>query len=209
MLAANRLRRRPDEQLSRSAAGATDGFRLRPLVALSCGFCPLQGRGWVGMVPDVNRRKALKVLVSGMGLAGAGVVGGSTLVTAVAPAARSGGSAWRRVGQADGFEVGAVRLAPVERTAEEAAAGLLEKGVYVWRQSTERFVVFSRSCTDLSCPITHDPGSGWFFCPCHGGIFDEEGEPRAGPPSRPLYRYAARVSDGHLEIELRSVPAHV
>ena len=156
----------------------------------------------------MNRRKALKVLVGGMGLAGAGAVGVPALVTAIAPAAGGGGSVWRRLGTAEGFEVGAVKLTTIERTAEEEAAGLLEKGVYVWRRSADAFVVFSRACTDLSCPITHDPGNGWFFCPCHGGIFDEEGQPRAGPPSRPLYRYATRITGGLLEIDLRSVPPH-
>lgn len=157
----------------------------------------------------MRRRTALKVLVGGMGLAGAGVVGGPALLTVTAPAWREGEPTWRRLGEVSGFTVGRVALTAVELTEEERAAGLLEKGVYVWRRGDGDFVVFSRACTDLSCPITHDPGSGWFFCPCHGGIFDEEGNPRAGPPSRPLYRYATRLRDGALEMDLRSVPPHV
>lgn len=163
----------------------------------------------------MRRRTALKVLVGGMGLTGAGAVAGPAIVTAIAPAWRRGAPTWRRLGAVGDFDSGSVALASVERTDEEQAAGLLDRGVYVWRRSGgtggdgEEFVVFSRACTDLSCPITHDPGSGWYFCPCHGGIFDEEGNPRAGPPSRPLYRYDTRLREGVLEIDLRSVPAHV
>jgi Rieske Fe-S protein len=76
----------------------------------------------------------------------------------------------------------------------------------VWAESPDQFVVFSRACTDLSCPVRWDPGSQWFFCPCHGGIFDRRGEPRAGPPAVPLHRYQTRIRDGILEVDVFSVP---
>lgn len=88
------------------------------------------------------------------------------------------------------------------------ARSLDEKGVYVWRKSEKEadVVVFSRNCTDLSCPVKFDEGSECFYCPCHGGIFDKQGIPLAGPPSVPLYRYANRVRGGVLEIDLNSLP---
>ena len=67
-------------------------------------------------------------------------------------------------------------------------------------------VVFSRVCTDVGCPVTYDRGSACFLGPCHGGIFTQDGTPIHGPPPRPLYRYAARVRDGVLEIDLNSLP---
>jgi Rieske Fe-S protein len=54
--------------------------------------------------------------------------------------------------------------------------------------------------------VNWDAGSQCFYCPCHGGIFDREGVPMAGPPPEPLYRYTTRVRDGVLEIDARSVP---
>jgi menaquinol-cytochrome c reductase iron-sulfur subunit len=95
-------------------------------------------------------------------------------------------------------------VAPVPRG--DWARSLGEKGVFVWRASEEEVVVFSRNCTDLSCPVTWDPGSNWFYCPCHGGIFAQDGTNVAGPPTRPLYRYANRVQNGVLEIDLLSLP---
>jgi menaquinol-cytochrome c reductase iron-sulfur subunit len=94
----------------------------------------------------------------------------------------------------------------VEVPREDWAATLRERGVYVWRRSEQEVVVFARNCTDLSCPVTWDPGSQWFFCPCHGGIFSKDGERMAGPPKRPLYRYTNRIRDGVVEIDLRSLP---
>jgi hypothetical protein len=69
---------------------------------------------------------------------------------------------------------------------------LSRQGVYVWRPTDEEVVVFSRSCTDLGCPVIWDGGSQCFFCPCHGGIFARDGRRMAGPPDRELYRYANR-----------------
>ena len=37
-----------------------------------------------------------------------------------------------------------------------------------------------------------------FGCPCHGGQYDTEGNPTAGPPVRALDRYEFAVRDGRL-----------
>jgi menaquinol-cytochrome c reductase iron-sulfur subunit len=57
--------------------------------------------------------------------------------------------------------------------------------------------------------LDYDRGSACFFCPCHGGIFRQNGERLAGPPKRPMYRYAHRLRDGIVEIDLQSVPAGI
>jgi Rieske Fe-S protein len=37
-----------------------------------------------------------------------------------------------------------------------------------------------------------------FGCPCHGGLYDAEGNRRAGPPVRSLDRYTFSIKDGRL-----------
>ena len=37
-----------------------------------------------------------------------------------------------------------------------------------------------------------------FGCPCHGGLYDAEGNRRAGPPVRSMDRYTFSIKDGHL-----------
>ncbi|HEX8954248.1 MAG TPA: FAD-dependent oxidoreductase [Polyangia bacterium] len=46
-------------------------------------------------------------------------------------------------------------------------------------------------CTHMGCPVALDDGGG-FRCPCHGGRFDGDGKPTAGPPRSPLAALAAR-----------------
>jgi menaquinol-cytochrome c reductase iron-sulfur subunit len=155
----------------------------------------------------MDRRQWLKWLVGGFGLTVTAAIGIPAIAVAISPALRRNrGELWRPIGSLDQFQVGEVVQTTVEITDQDWPAALRVKGIFVWRRSETELVVFSRNCTDLSCPLTFDPGSRWYFCPCHGGMFDGEGEPVSGPPNRPMYRYANRVRNGVVEIDVRSVP---
>ena len=49
-------------------------------------------------------------------------------------------------------------------------------------------VAYSQVCTHLSCAVVYDKSEGGLFCPCHHGVFNLQGQPVAGPPTRPLPR---------------------
>jgi Rieske Fe-S protein len=157
----------------------------------------------------MDRKKFLKLAVHGIGTIVAGIVAVPALTTALSPLwNRRHGPLWEPLGRLEEFPVTAtVHKAVIAVPREDSSRSLREKGVYVWRPSAEEIVVFSRNCTDLGCPVTWDPGSAWFFCPCHGGIFAQNGARKAGPPKRPLFRYANRVRNGVIEIDVKSLPA--
>lgn len=147
-------------------------------------------------------------MVRGIGAATVTGFLGPALASLFSPVLRSDGEAsmWRPVGPVEGFGEQKMHKAVIAGSRDRWRRTREPQGVFVWRNGDGEFVVFSRSCTDLGCPVTWDGGSGWFLCPCHGGIFNREGEPVAGPPARPLYRYASRVREGVLEVDVRSVP---
>lgn len=136
----------------------------------------------------------------------AGLLGIPTALAVFTPALRRSRQRWRVVGPVRRFQSGSVQLAVVPINRGDWAHSLDQKSVYVWKQSDGQFVVYSRNCTDLGCPVNFDRGSECFLCPCHGGIFNLEGRPLAGPPKDPLYRYAVRVRGEQLEIDLASLP---
>jgi menaquinol-cytochrome c reductase iron-sulfur subunit len=155
----------------------------------------------------MERRTFLTLTAHSVGLVFAAVIGIPAFLNALSPSPRRhAGPAWRRLGTAEEFPLGKMKMAPLELPPFDWARALKVKAVYVLRDSADSVVVFSRNCTDLSCSIVWDAGSECFFCPCHGGIFSKSGERMAGPPKRPLYRYATRVTDGVLEIDLNSLP---
>jgi menaquinol-cytochrome c reductase iron-sulfur subunit len=155
----------------------------------------------------MNRRSLLGLLVAGAGAIVAGVVGIPALLTGLSPALQPRRrEAWRPVGRLDDFPVGAVREGVIPADGKAWPRTFRRQAVFVWRRSEADLVVFSRSCTDLGCPLDYEPGSACFFCPCHGGIFAQDGERLAGPPNGPMHRYAHRVRDGVLEIDVSSIP---
>lgn len=156
----------------------------------------------------MTRRELLSRLAAGTGLAAAGIVGIPALGNVLSPIFdREDGEQWQPLGPVDDFPVGEMSKATfTPPQSRETSDSVGEKMVYVWRESPENIVVFSQRCTDLGCGLIWDPGSEWFFCPCHGGIFSKDGERQAGPPQRPMYRYETRRQDGELEIDLNSLP---
>jgi len=155
----------------------------------------------------MNKRELSKYLIASFGTVLGGIVGIPSILSALSPSLRREKKEnWQAVGHIDDFKEGVMSKAAVPVPREDWSQSLRKKGVFVLREEGDNVIVFSRSCTDLSCPVTWDPGSEWFFCPCHGGIFSKEGEPKAGPPKEPLFRYSNRIRNRILEIDLNSIP---
>jgi len=79
-------------------------------------------------------------------------------------------------------------------------------GVYVRNLGADRFLVFAMNCAHLGCPVTWFPQSGLFMCPCHGGVYYENGQRASGPPTRGLFQCVWRVRNGQLEIQAPRLP---
>jgi Rieske Fe-S protein len=67
---------------------------------------------------------------------------------------------------------------------------------YVRQRGDGSFVVFAINCAHLGCPVSWFPSSGLFMCPCHGGVYYEDGSRASGPPPRGLYEYETRFVQG-------------
>ncbi len=155
----------------------------------------------------MDRRTASGVLVATTGsLLAAGVVGVPALVSALSPAFARRESIWRAVGRLQDFPIGQVTEAAIAVDSSQWPRGIREPGLFVWRRSEQEIVVFSRSCTDLGCPLDYEAGSGCYLCPCHGGIFAQDGRRLAGPPKSAMHRYEHRVREDIVEVDTASIP---
>jgi menaquinol-cytochrome c reductase iron-sulfur subunit len=67
-------------------------------------------------------------------------------------------------------------------------------------------MAFTVNCAHLGCPVRWLPDARLFMCPCHGGVYYEDGRVAAGPPPHPLERYPVRVNDGQVEIQTEPIP---
>jgi menaquinol-cytochrome c reductase iron-sulfur subunit len=154
-----------------------------------------------------TRRDFLGLLVAAGAAIAGGIVAVPSLITAFSPVyGKRRRDSWRAVGRLSEFPSGTVKAALVKRQKKHWPQSVRTEPVFVWRPDETEVVVFSRSCTDLACPLNYDAGSGCYFCPCHGGIFSREGTVMAGPPPRPMLRFACRVREGVVEVDLASLP---
>ncbi len=114
---------------------------------------------------------------------------------------------WVSLGPVTKFPQGETRLETFDNPIREPWDGMTAlTGVHVRNLGQGQFLVFAINCTHLGCPVTWFPQSGLFMCPCHGGVYYENGEHASGPPPRGLYHCVWRERAGELEIQAPHLP---
>ncbi|MEY2411810.1 MAG: menaquinol-cytochrome c reductase iron-sulfur subunit, partial [Acidobacteriaceae bacterium] len=110
---------------------------------------------------------------------------------------------WSEVGNVSDFQFA---TAPVKKLVQiEQLDGwrrtVLEKPVYVVKNSSGQLTVLSAVCTHLGCTVPWVGEQKKFICPCHKGMFSLEGKLLGGPPPRDMDVLPMRVEDGVLKVQ--------
>jgi menaquinol-cytochrome c reductase iron-sulfur subunit len=114
---------------------------------------------------------------------------------------------WLPVGSIDQYPAGETRLATFRNVDTQPWDGKTAESVCWVRRIDERtFQVFAINCAHLGCPVRWFPQSGLFMCPCHGGVYYQDGSRASGPPERGLFEYPYRIADGKLHIKAGGLP---
>ena len=114
---------------------------------------------------------------------------------------------WITLGDLSEFPENQTRLAKLENPITSFADGDTDHiPCWVRRMQGENFQVFAVNCAHLGCPVRWFPQSGLFMCPCHGGVYYEDGSRASGPPPRGLFEYPFKVESGKLMIEAGQLP---
>ena len=137
---------------------------------------------------DVPRRRFLVQLAAGTGL----VAGGLSACSAVATFQARLVKGRIIVPQAELEE-----LFRVDNVALVTAAGLPEALILI-RMDEGSYRALGARCTHLGCRVR--PGKHSLRCPCHGAVFDLEGNVIRGPAKKPLSRYELQVKETTIEI---------
>lgn len=69
----------------------------------------------------------------------------------------------------------------------------------------EAFIALSSVCPHLGCQVHWEAARDRFFCPCHNGAFNAQGEATEGPPAKAnqqLTRFPLKVIDRLLYIDI-------
>ncbi len=156
--------------------------------------------------PPPRRRFLAQISVTLAGIAAA-AVSVPVIGFFFAPASRRAAEPWQAVGNLDDFSIGQtveVRFiapgpVPWAGKAAESAAWLQRKGV-------SEFAAYAVNCTHLGCPVRWVASAQLFLCPCHGGVFYNDGSVAGGPPPRALGQYPVRIEGTKVLIQPRALP---
>ena len=159
---------------------------------------------------EISRREAFfkfGILLNGLAAAVLATPLIGYLISPLLEGQRNGYKRWVPLGELDEFPENQTRLAKFKNPITGVSDGKTDDiPCWVRRLSGENFQVFAINCAHLGCPVRWFPQSGLFMCPCHGGVYYENGSRASGPPERGLFEYAHKVEDGKLMIEAGQLP---
>lgn len=151
----------------------------------------------------VSRRNFLSIATLSIGgLIGAGFVAPAVAYVVGPSLKKEGTQEWLRLGSTEKVELGVPTLFKVVRKSQVGwIINEEEITAYVLTDNGRDFVALSNICTHLGCRVRWISERSEFFCPCHNGVFDKNGNVLSGPPPKQLERYELKVEDGQLFIK--------
>jgi Rieske Fe-S protein len=149
-----------------------------------------------------KREDFLKATIFGVGGLITVSLGVPAIAYVISPARKTNQSEeWIRVGSVSKVETGTPTLfkVKIQRTTgwivnEE------ELSFYVFTDNGRDYIVMSNICSHLGCRVRWIAEQEQFFCPCHNGVFDKEGNVVSGPPPKPLDRFEVKIENNDLYI---------
>jgi menaquinol-cytochrome c reductase iron-sulfur subunit len=141
-----------------------------------------------------GRRRALAIFVNTVVALIGGGLSALVGIFAVRPARAATKERWVRAAALGELtaHVPVARVLAVPRADGWYRARSRETVFLVWNGARD-VRVFSATCTHLGCQVLWDASKKHFQCPCHGGVYNADGQVVAGPPPRPLVTIDARI----------------
>jgi Rieske Fe-S protein len=150
-----------------------------------------------------SRRRALATMVTAVGaVLSAGVAGLVGLVAA--PKRLSNPRTWRRAAATSDLPSDQPLTVVLTARDEDGWYETKKQSVIFLDRAGSGYRALSATCAHLGCRVKWDAAQTKFLCPCHGGVYDRQGNVLAGPPPRGLEQLNVRVNPqtSELEVEL-------
>jgi len=125
----------------------------------------------------------------------------------LAPLIRKKKQQWRKVASLSDIPAGSTKLVTFVNADPLPWAGLTAKtAAWIRRENDDTIIAFSANCTHLGCPVRWESEAHLFMCPCHGGVYYEDGAVASGPPPKPLTQYLVRIRGNEIQLLTAPVP---
>jgi menaquinol-cytochrome c reductase iron-sulfur subunit len=149
----------------------------------------------------LNRRQFMSVLTGAIAAIIGVAMGVPALAYIIGPALQKVESNWIRLGSLIKIKLGEPTLFKASVNHQTGwVVSEEEIATYVLTEDGRTYIAMSNICTHLGCRVRWVAKDERFYCPCHAGIFDKQGNVVSGPPPRPLDRFQTKVQDNELYI---------
>jgi len=126
----------------------------------------------------------------------------------ISPALKRRERPWVDVGRIDDVPIGEPKQLDHVTTIQDGyLKSQSQKAVWAVKRSGEQVIVFSPMCTHLGCGYRWAAEEKRFACPCHGSLFDIDGQVLDGPAPRPLDRLPSKIENGRLLVVFKEFKA--
>jgi len=79
------------------------------------------------------------------------------------------------------------------------------RDLMIVRTGEREVKAISTVCTHLGCTVFWQKDRQEFFCPCHNGSFDKNGQVIAGPPPAPLDLYPVEIEGDNVFVIFKDI----
>lgn len=74
--------------------------------------------------------------------------------------------------------------------------------IYLVKIGDREVRAIDSTCTHLGCRTKFNPETRHIECPCHGGVYDSQGQVIAGPPPQALATLSTRLDGNQILVEV-------
>ena len=148
-----------------------------------------------------SRRTFLSYLITLISVTIAVILGTILTGFAISPALKKKEKEWTEIGEIQGLEANEPKEVVYYYIKKD---GWLSKRVkaliYIIKNNNDEITVFSPTCSHLGCSVRWDDERKQFLCPCHGGVYDINGNVIDCPPPRPMTRLKRKFENEKLYV---------
>lgn len=126
------------------------------------------------------------------------VVGGAV----VAPSFGRREALWLRAGDTAGLEEGLPMPMTLRIARPDGPSEVVDRKVIYLVKKGNEVRALDSTCTHLGCRTRFNAETRQIECPCHGGVYDVNGNVISGPPPEPLRTLATRIEAGQVMVQV-------
>ena len=148
--------------------------------------------------PKPSRRSFLGFMVTALNLAVVSALAIPAIRFVVSPLGRKSKEAWIDILSESELKVGETKEVGFVMKVYDGYQTVDRKYTVYLHKSEHGLKCFDPACTHLGCKIKFQDDQRRYFCPCHGGIFSENGAVVSGPPPTGLIEHPVKVANGRI-----------